>query len=177
MKTHSLYAVLSLSLSFVACTAVQAQESLFLAHVQRVMLAPPGVQFCSDLCVAGSSVRQPDGSIRVCVSNDGGCQKTEVQVDRVLLGDLQPGPHTFDNRIGEWGGMDFPVTERPILVHVKQSLVEWAPVTIRDGQPLVRVKAFRHGGKVAGVDLRAFARNDEDEVPLATLTERLPAGR
>lgn len=147
------------------------QEALFVARVERITLAPRGGMACPELCPSTFS-RNADGSTHVCVSNDGGCQKTEMQVEWVLLGAQQPGPYTFDARIGEWGDVHFPVTHAPILVHVRPGLVEWAPVTSKDGRKLVRLKAFRFG-VVAGVDLRTLAPNDEDGVALDAVAQRL----
>ena len=110
-----------------AIPPAQAQESLFVAHVDRITLARKGGPYCPDLCAANGR-RNPDGSTVVCVSNDGGCQTTEFVADRVLLGDMPPGPHTLDARIGEWGGTQFPIGYQSILVHVKAGLVEWAPI-------------------------------------------------
>jgi hypothetical protein len=111
------------------------------------------------------------------MSNDGGCQKTELVADRVLLGDLQPGPHTFDARVGEWGGTQFPIGYQAILVHVKAGLVEWAPILDMGGKQHVLVQSFRHGGTVGGVDLRALAQGREDGVALDALIEHLPGQR
>ena len=166
-----------LLLSLAACAGAQTQtqgqqEALFVARVERITLAPRGGMACPELC---PSTFRPnaDGSTHVCVSNDGGCQKTEVQVERVLLGTQQPGPYTFDARIGEWSDVHFPVTHAPILVHVRPGLVEWAPVTTsKDGRQLVRLKAFRFG-VVAGVDLNTLARNGEEGVALDAVAERL----
>jgi hypothetical protein len=148
------------------------QEALFVARVERLTLAPRGGMACPELCPS-TFTRNDDGSTEVCIANDGGCQKTEVQVERVLLGTVRPGPYTFEGRIGEWsGGAHFPVTHAPILVHVRPGLVEWAPVTGKDGQQGVRLKAFRFG-VVAGVDLGALARDESDAVPLDAVAQRL----
>lgn len=148
------------------------QEALFVARVERVTLAPRGGMACPELCPS-TFTRNDDGSTEVCIANDGGCQKTEVQVERVLLGTVQPGPYTFEGRIGEWSGSaHFPVTHAPILVHVRPGLVEWAPVTGKDGQQQVRLKAFRFG-VVAGVDLGALARDESDAVPLDAVAQHL----
>lgn len=155
------------------CTVAQANESLFIAQVERVTLEPRGGQYCPDLC-AGSGSRNPDGSAYVCISNDGGCEKTEFVAEKVLFGDMQPGMHTFSTRIGEWGGTHFPVTHVPILVHIKPDFVEWAPIISKGAQQLVKVKDFRHGGIVGGIDLRSLANGDEDAVPLDTLVKLLP---
>jgi hypothetical protein len=176
MKPHEAMKIVlsgvALALAATASAQTQGQqEALFVARVERITLAPPGGAACPELCPSTFS-RNADGSTHVCVSNDGGCQKTEVQVERVLLGTLQPGPYTFDARIGEWGDVHFPVTHAPVLVHVRPGLVEWAPVTSKDGRQLVRLKAFRLG-VVAGVDLSTLARNGEDAVALDAVAERL----
>ncbi|WP_036173143.1 hypothetical protein [Massilia sp. 9096] len=150
------------------------QEALFVARVERISLAPRGGMACPELCPS-KFTRNEDGSTEVCIADDGGCQKTEVQVERVLLGTVQPGPYSFDGRIGEWSGSaHFPVTHTPILVHVRPGLVEWAPVTSKDGQQQVRLKAFRFG-VVAGVDLGALARDEGDAVTLDAVAQRLAA--
>ncbi|WP_156116699.1 hypothetical protein [Massilia sp. 9096] len=165
--------LLGVVLALATCTVANAQESLFVAHVERVTLEPRGGQYCADPCAANSH-RGRDGTAYVCVSNEGGCEKTEFVVDRALLGDMQPGPHSFDTRIGEWGGTHFPITHEPILVHMKPGFVEWAPVTVKDGREVAQVKAFRHGGIVSGVDLRSLADGNEDSVTLNVLIEHLP---
>lgn len=147
------------------------QEALFVARVERITLAPRGGMACPELC-SSTFTRNADGSTEVCIANDGGCQKTEVQVERVLLGTVRPGPYTFDGRIGEWGGSHFPVTHMPILVHVRPGLLEWAPVIDKEGQQSVRLKAFRFG-VVAGVDLGALARDESDAVALDAVAQRL----
>jgi hypothetical protein len=163
-------------LSLAVCAAVHAQESLFVAHVERVTLTPNGGPYCADPCAANGR-RNSDGSTRVCISNDGGCQNTELVADRVLLGDMQPGPHAFDARIGEFGGTPFPVTQGQILVHVSAGLVEWAPILDVRGRQRVLVRMFRHGGTVGGVDLRALAQGSEDGVALDDVVDRLPTRR
>lgn len=163
-------------LSLAGATAAQAQESLFVAHVERVTLEPRGGKYCTDPCAANGR-RNPDGSTYVCISNDGGCEKTEFVVDRVLLGDTQLGSQKFDTRIGEWGGTHFPVTHASILVHMKPGFVEWAPLTVKDGRQVAQVKAFRRGGIVSGVDLRSLVQGDEDTVTLDALVEHLPKQR
>ena len=169
--------LLSLALlSLLGCATVHAQESLFVARVERVTLEPRGGQFCPDRCAA-NGLRNADGSTRVCIANDGGCEKTEIVVDRVLFGDMQPGPRTIDSRIGEWGGTHFPVTQAPVLVHLKPGVVEWAPVTVKGGQALVQVKKFQHGGTVNGLDLRSLAQAADDGVTLDALADQLSRPR
>jgi hypothetical protein len=156
--------------------AIPAQESLLVAHVDRITLTRKGGPYCADLCPANGR-RNPDGSMHVCISNDGGCQKTELVADRVLLGDMQSGPHTVDARIGEWGGTQFPIGYEAILVHMKSGLVEWAPILDVGGRQHVLVQRFRHGGTVGGVDLRALAQGREEGVALDALVEHLSKQR
>ncbi|NYE59335.1 hypothetical protein FHW58_000487 [Duganella sp. 1224] len=155
-----------------AITAAQAQESLFIATVQRVTLEPRGGQFCPDLCEGKERINS-DGRNQVCVSNDGGCDHTEYVVNKVLLGEIPLGAHKFDTRIGEWGGTHFPVSNQPILVHMKPGSIEWVPIVLKDGRKRAKVKAFRYGILEDGTNLRALAYDDEDGVALDTLVERL----
>lgn len=164
------------ALALMHCAPVQAQESLFVANVERVTLETKGGQYCSDPCPANGR-SNADGSVQICISNDGGCEKTEFVVDRVLFGDIHPGPNTFSTRIGEWGGTHFPITHQPILVHMKQGSVEWASIMVKDGQQLAQVKEFKRGGTVNGVNLRSLAQDDEDSVMLETLVEKLTPHR
>lgn len=161
-------------LSFAACAAAQAQESLFIAHLERMTLAPNDSQFCPPLCPA-SGTRKPDGSALVCISNDGGCQKTEVQVDRVLLGDTRPGLQTFETRLGESGKPDFPLMHQPILVHLMPGRTEWAQIWPKDGRAYVKIAAF-HRATVAGIDLASLPQEEKGYVALDTLVTRLRAG-
>lgn len=171
MKTLLACAVLS----FAACAAARAQESLFIAHVERITLAPNDSRFCPPLCPA-SGTRKPDGSTFVCVSNDGGCQKTEVQVERVLLGDTRPGLQTFETRLGEWGKPDFPLMHQPILVHLAPGRTEWAQIWPKDGREYVKIAAFHHA-TVGGIDLAALPQAEKGYVALDTLLTSLRAGR
>ena len=157
-------------LSLATSSAAWAQESLFVAQVERIILEPRGGKYCMDPCAANGR-RNPDGSTYVCFSNDGGCESTEFVVERVLFGDVQPGAQTRHTRIGEWGGTQLPVTHAPILVHIKPGLVEWAPLKVKDGNYVAQVKAFRQGGIVNGVDLPALARGNEGTVALDVLVE------
>ena len=160
-----------IALSLVACTVARAQESLFVARLERLTLAPNGGPYCPPVCpppTAGA-----DGARTVCMSNDGGCQRTDVRVERVLLGDVQLGPQTFDARLGEWGKPDFPLVHAPLLVHVTPAWTDVAPLrTGPDGRAYVTIAALRHG-TIGGIDVKAEPRNADGEVPLDVLAARL----
>lgn len=155
----------------VVFSAAKAQESLFIARVERITLEPRGGQYCPDLC-AENGRRNPDGSTYVCISNDGGCDRTEYSVSKVLVGDIPVGPNKLNSRIGEWGGTHFPISNQPILVHMKPGFIEWVAVVEKNGRHLAKVKAFRHGILDSGVDLRKLAQDGDDGVPVETLIER-----
>ena len=90
------------ALFFMSYATVQAQEFLFVAKVERVTREPRGGQYCPDRCTANRN-SSPVGSTNVCISKDGGCEKTGFVAGRVLFGDMQLGLGTFVTRIGEWG--------------------------------------------------------------------------
>ncbi len=152
----------------------QAQESLFIAKVERITLEPRGGQYCPDLCAENGS-RMPDGGTRVCFSNDGGCEHIDYVVSKVLFGNTPLGSNKLDTRIGEWGGTHLPLSNQPILVHMKPGFTEWVSIVVKDGQQRAQVAAFRHGILDSGIDLRTLVKDGEDSVPLDSLLERLTA--
>ncbi|MBA5607943.1 hypothetical protein H3H36_21530 [Duganella sp. FT3S] len=63
-----------------ACSLAAAQDVLLTGHVRRVVLHPSGGPECPPVCPAPAA-RNPDGSNRVGISNDGGCQIMDVDID------------------------------------------------------------------------------------------------
>ena len=61
-----------------ACALASAQEIVVTGHVKRVVLEPRGADDCPEPCPP-----QPPGSNHVCISNTGGCQTMDVEVDHV----------------------------------------------------------------------------------------------
>lgn len=131
---------------FIASSFASAQDVLLTAHVQRVILQPPGTENCPPSCPAKTATR-PDGSQTICVSNMGGCQTMEVKVDRVYRGADQGETRQFKSRIGEWGP-SFPVTEKQIVVSEEGGNVFWSPATERDGKIFIDPKRL---AKIGGV--------------------------
>ena len=153
-----------------------AQESLLIGRVERISLLPLGTKACPSTCTPSGP--DANGMIRVCVSNMGGCQHTEFQIDRVLMGDDSVGPATFKQRIGEWGKLDFPVSNKPILAYVDQErgIVHWALVTERGGRLYFEAKLFAQGA-IAGVAIASLPPDSNGEIALDQLIERLPGKR
>ncbi|WP_296946368.1 hypothetical protein [uncultured Massilia sp.] len=157
------------------CLQAQAQESLLVGRVERIVLLPAGTQECPPACPPGQPAGA-DGARSVCVSNAGGCQRTAFQVERVLLGPGQPGPRDFSGRLGEWGRQDFPVIHDPILVHVEDGRVRWSRIVERGGQAWFEAAPLE-GEVIAGIPVASLAPDADGQVPLARLLERVGARR
>jgi hypothetical protein len=153
-----------------------AQESLLIGRVERISLLPLGTPACPSTCTPSGP--DANGMIRVCVSNMGGCQHTEFQIDQVLMGSDSVGPATFKQRIGEWGKLDFPVSNKPILAYVDQErgIVRWSLLTQRDGHMVFEAKPFERT-TVAGVAIASLPPDSNGEIALDQLIERLPGKR
>lgn len=173
MGRLSFFAFVAASL-FGAAIPVLAGESLLIGRVESILMLPTETPECPSLCPPSAPNAQ--GLTRVCISNDGGCQRTSFQVERVLLGDESVGPKAFSQRTGEWGQLVFPVRHDPILVYVKDNRVHWAALHERDGKLYFEPDAFAKD-VIAGVAVSALAADDRGLVPLERLSERLPARR
>lgn len=171
MRTLLLLTSLYLGLS----VQVQAQDALFVAQVENIVLEPRGGQYCPDLC-ASNGRRNADGSTSICMSNDGGCETTELVIERVLQGDMQRGPQQLKARIGEWGGTRFPLMHRPILVHLQGNAVHWTPIDVKDGRQWINLRSLRLSPFIGSLDLRLLAQED-GRVALETLSEHLARQR
>lgn len=158
-----------------ACLPLLAQESLLLGRVERITMLPPGVAACPAACPEVPA-QQSDGRVRVCVSNEGGCQQTEFRIERVLLGNEATGLKTFQGRIGEWGRLDFPNTHAPILVHVDRGRVHWASTAERDGTLYIDAANLERD-TVAGVAVRSIAPDERGTIALDRLLDGVRAPR
>ncbi len=160
----------------VLCTAALAEDALFVAHVENILLEPRGGQYCPDIC-AGNGRRNADGSTYICMSNDGGCETTELVIERVLQGDMQLGPQQLKARIGEWGGMRFPLKHEPILVHLQRDAVHWIPIEVKEGRQWIRIQSLRLSPYFGSLDLHTLAQEREGYVALDALAEQLQRKR
>jgi hypothetical protein len=148
-----------------ACSIASAQDVVLTGHVQRVILQPSGTENCPPPCPAIVTVN-PDGTQTVCISNGGGCQTMEVEVDHVYRGEATERFRLFKTRIGEWGP-SFPVTAKQIVVSEHAGNVFWSVATLRDGRIFVDPKRLR---SVGGVPTAAGA--DDDLVALDDVLAR-----
>ena len=169
MKNMTKFLLIATAL-FGACTLASAQEVVLTGHVRRVILQPSGTENCPPPCPAVDPV-QANGMQTVCVSNMGGCQTLEVEVDKVYRGEAGERIRLFKSRIGEWGP-SFPVTSKQIVVSESAGNVFWSLATVRDGRIFVDPKRLR---SVSGVAISAAG--DGDLVALDEVLARSGAGR
>ena len=112
-----------------ACALASAQDVVVTGHVKRVILQPRGADDCPEPCPP-----QPSGSRHICVSNAGGCQTMDVEVDHVYRGAAVDGIRRFRTEIGEWGPTFGVTSTRVVVVQNGTAGVSWSPVTERDGK-------------------------------------------
>jgi hypothetical protein len=139
------------------CACGAAETPLVLtAHVQRVVLQPPGTADCPPSCSRPSSL--PPNTEWVCISNDGGCETLDVTVDQVLLGSVAGPQHVLQRRIGEWGPR-FPCTSVQLAIVEDEGNISWSTITLRDKQRLIDPTRIRRLGRVDTATLPATADN------------------
>ena len=120
-----------------------AADAIVSGRVQRVILQPSGTDDCPPPCPPPPA--HADGLQTVCISNGGGCQSMEVEVDHVYSGEAgEAGKRRrlFKTRIGEWGPT-FSATSQQIVVSQTRNSVTWSPVTLRDGRAFVDPQRLR----------------------------------
>lgn len=155
--------------SVMAAGAAVAGESLLVGRVERIVVLPKDVPECPSLCPP--AVPDARGMTRVCISNDGGCQRTTFEVERVLLGDETAGTKEFSNRTGEFGKLIFPVQRQAILVHVDGERVRWSALFEREGKLYFDIAAFG-SDVIAGVPVASLEADDRGQAPLDQLVGR-----
>lgn len=153
-----------------ACSIASAQDVLLTGHVQRVILHPSGAENCPPVCPA-IATEHPDGKTTICVSNAGGCQTMEVNVDHVYLGKVDGGTRQFKSPVGEWGP-SFPATGEHIVVSEEAGNVFWSPATERDGKVFIDPKRLRTIGGVP-----TSLKGDSQPVALDVVLARVSTGR
>lgn len=163
------YAALALLLA-PACAA----EELLAGRVQKVIQQPGGADACPAPCPAEPE-KLPDGRVRVCISNGGGCEAMELKVERDFLGRREPGSAwTVSQRVGEWGPA-FPVTSQLIVVYQDGERLRWTPAVMRGGEVLVHPDRFT---MVLGAAKREwFGRDTSGMVPVEQVLGQLRSRR
>lgn len=160
----------------ILCIDTRAQDALFVAHVENIVLEPRGGQYCPDLC-AGNGRRNADGSTYICMSNDGGCETTELVTERVLQGDMRLGPRQFKARIGEWGGTRFPLKHEPILVHLQRDAVHWIPIEVKEGRQWISMRSLRLSPYFGSLEFHTLPQEREGYIALDAISEQLQRKR
>ena len=143
--------------------AAFAEELLFTGQVQSITLQPSGVGQCRRACDD-----TPPGM--VCISNQGGCQDAVLMVLTDHLGSRNGATLRFASRTDEWGRLNFPDEETPILVYAKDGQATWAPLTVRHNKAYFKADAMR--GEIRAT-VKALDLNADGEAALDQLIERL----
>lgn len=146
------------------CLGAQAGDVVLTGHIQKVTLLPFGADDCPPPCPPNDNPR------RICISNAGGCQIMEVNVDKVLLGDAG-WVRTFKTHIGEWGPT-FGVTTSKVVVSEEAGNVYWSKATVREGSDRIYIDP-KHLRRIGQVEASALAPNEEGLVSLDAMLERV----
>lgn len=158
-----------------ACHPVLAEERLFTGQVQSITLQPPGVGQCSQPCPPVPEPTRKDEPRHVCVSNGGDCQTAVVRILVDHRGKEQGKELEFPSRTGEWGHLNFPVTEEPILVYTLNGQAAWAKIVEGAGQVFISPRPEGVRGKIPHLD--GLRKNQDGEVLLSDLLARFGALR
>ncbi|MCA1855130.1 hypothetical protein LE190_04180 [Massilia oculi] len=155
-----------------ASAPAHAAEELLAGRVQKVIQQPSGADGCPPPC--GPAETLPDGRVRICASNAGGCEAMELKVERDFLGGRAKGSAWHvGKRVGEWGPA-FPVTGQPIVVYDDGTRLRWTPAVLRDGQVLVHPERFV--STLQAVQRAWFGDDASGMVPVEQVLPRLRSG-
>lgn len=146
----------------------QSAEVLVAGRVDKIALLPSGSNACPALCPQ-MATPLPNGGTHVCLSNDCGCQVTDIKVDKVLLGNDPGAVLQVTSRLGEWCKPTFPVSSSPLLVHMRDGTAHWSLLETQQAARRFDAKPFDTIGKVRVDSLP----QDGGKVRLDELIERL----
>lgn len=163
--------IAGLALATICCLS-QAQEFLVSGRVERISLLPSGTTECPVQCPATGTL-QLDGTTHVCISNDCGCQVTDIKVDQVFLGNGPGEVLHVKSRLGEWCRPTFPNSSGQLLVQMKNGTARWSRIDNRDGVRLFDAKSFDAIGKVSVASLK----HENGQVQLEDLLRNLAEQR
>lgn len=117
-----------------ASASAFADPLIYAGRLERLELRPHGGGSCPEACPP--PVPPINGMERVCVSNSGGCQASELSVSKVFAGRVG-ATRTISATIGEWG-RTFPMSRELLLVVEDGGRTQWTYAIECDGQVLVR---------------------------------------
>lgn len=143
-----------------------ADPLVYAGRLQRLELQPRGAEGCPQPCPVMSPL--PDGSVRVCITNDGGCQSSEFTASKVFAGKVG-ARRTISARIGEWG-RTFVLTNTLVLVVENEGRTRWTHAVERDGQVLVRSAKLY---STPPVDVHPIGANETGLVPVEQVLEQI----
>lgn len=144
-----------------------AEELLISGRVESILLLRSGSEHCPDL---SSPHKNADGSQRVTISNDGGCQQATIRVSQTLLGKPQPQTITIATRIGEFGQPSLPLQASDILIDADAGAVHWSELEQKNGATFFASKPFK---SIGGVTIASLPHDEDGLIPLATLVDKL----
>jgi len=134
--------LLPISLAILASISshVLAEEQLIIGRVSSIILKPSGSESCPDL---NASKTNADGITVLTISNDCGCEETNIQIEKTLLGQQTASNMQLQNRTSEWCRPRFPVSQSDLLIHIDGNTTSWSIVTNKDKKHLFNVKNLR----------------------------------
>ncbi|NHZ96708.1 hypothetical protein [Massilia sp. CCM 8734] len=143
-----------------------AQDVLLAGKAQRVVLLAYGTEECPDPCVA----RAPqDGRQWICINNGGGCERMDVEVKQVFLGEAGGTRRVFKKGIGEWGP-SFTDWRGEVVVSQEGDRISWSPAHMRGGKIYIESKKLRSIRNVKTSDL---GPDPDDLVALDAVLDRV----
>lgn len=109
-----------------------AQELLVLGKVMSTRAVKTGEPDCPSR--SGSSP-QADGTVKVVISNQCGCEWVDVAVDEALIGNKPDARRSFQISVGEWCRVNVSYLGSPILAYSNGEQTAFSfPVSANDRQ-------------------------------------------
>lgn len=105
--------VLLVALSL-ACASSLAQELLVLGKVISTRAVKTGEPDCPS---QSGSFPQPDGTVKIVVSNQCGCEWVDVAIDEALIGNKTDARRSFQIDVGEWCSVHVTHLGSPVLAY------------------------------------------------------------
>ncbi|MFZ6863227.1 hypothetical protein ACO0K7_11405 [Undibacterium sp. Ji67W] len=146
---------------------VLAEEQLIIGRVTSITLQPPGSESCPDLNASKTNV---DGTTVLTISNDCGCEVTNIQIEKTLLGSQTASNIQLQNRTSEWCRPRLPISQSDLLIHIDGNMTNWSIMTNKDKKSLFNVKKFT---KIGGVAVKDLTLNADQQASIEELIEKI----